>query len=134
MALLRRLLTRASLVQVARQPAAVAWVAQTAQRLGLDLPYSLARNAHLPADFFQRVALTVEQTIAQLKNADLARRKRIEDFLQVLAQQALGDRLGRGRRLLVLDEIAQHRVFFLVGRRFERPRTPGDLGHVLALL
>src|SRR3989304_3032308 len=98
MALLRRLLTRTSLVQVVRQPAAVAWVAQTTQRLGLDLPYSLARNAHLPADFFQRIALTVEQTIAQLKNADLARRKRIGDFLQGLAQQALGASPARGRR------------------------------------
>ena len=83
----------------------MAGVAQAAERLSLDLAHPLAGHAHLPPHLLQRVALAVHQTIAQLQDADLARRQRVEHFLQVLAQQVLRHRLGRRRGLLVLDEV-----------------------------
>jgi len=80
-------------------------VAQPAQSLRLDLTHTLAGDAHLPADFFQRVRLTVQQTVAQLQDADLARRERIEHLFQMLAQQVVGGGIIRRRRFIVFDEI-----------------------------
>ena len=50
-------------------------MAQAAKSLGLDLANTLAGYAHLATNLFECIGLSVEQTVAQLQNADLARRK-----------------------------------------------------------
>jgi hypothetical protein len=47
-------------------------MSQPAERLCLDLSYALAGHAHLSADLFKRVSLSVKKSIAQLKNSNLA--------------------------------------------------------------
>ena len=54
------------LEQIVPQLAAAARVAQPAQRLALDLPDALPRQAKLAPDLFERIAASVEKTKAQL--------------------------------------------------------------------
>src|SRR5690349_14353911 len=52
----------------------------------------------------------------------------------MLAQQVIGGSVVRWRRFIVLDEVTEHRILFIIGRRLEREWPAGHLDHVLHLL
>src|SRR5437879_7261953 len=100
----------AFLVQEALQPLGARGVPQLAQRLGLDLPYALARDVELLADLLQRVVGGHLDAEAHAQHLGLARRERVEHFFRHVAQAGEGRRVGGRERRLVLDEIAEVRV------------------------
>ena len=61
-----KLLRFGLLAQIVSQFSAYGRMTQAAERLGLDLPDPLPSHAHLPPDLFQRVGLSIQQTIAKL--------------------------------------------------------------------
>ena len=75
----------------------MARMAQAAERLGFDLAHALARDAHLAPDLLQRVRLAVEQAVAQLQDAHLARREHVEDFAADARAAGCGSRSLPGR-------------------------------------
>src|SRR5256886_8083754 len=124
----------AFLVQEALQPLGSGWVAQLAQRLGLDLPYALARDVELLADLLQRVVGGHLDAEAHAQPLGLARRERVEHFFRHVAQAGEGRRVGGRERRLVLDEIAEVRVVVVADRRLHRDRLLGDLEDLADLL
>ncbi len=74
------------LLQVVLELARAGWMAQLAQRLGLDLPDALARHAEFLAHLFQRVALAVKQPKAHLQHLPLPFAERVEDILHLLLE------------------------------------------------
>src|SRR5216110_3131019 len=127
-------LRSAFLVQEALQPLGSGGVAQLAQRLGLDLPYALARDVELLADLLQRVVGGHLDAEAHAQHLGLARRERVEHFLRHVAQAGEGRRVGGRERRLVLDEIAEVRVVVVTDRRLHRDRLLGDLEDLADLL
>src|SRR3954464_3242037 len=99
---------------------------QLPQRLGFDLAYALARDVELLADFFQRVVGRHLDAEAHAQHLRLARRERIENFLRDVPQAGKGGRVGRRKRRLVLDEIAEMRVVVVADRRLHGDRLLGD--------
>src|SRR5215510_2129130 len=90
------------------QLAAARRVAQLPERLGLDLPYTLARDREVLSYFFQRVlaAVAVADPKTHLDDALLARRQGLQDRLDLLLQVQVDHRLGGRDCLAILNEIA----------------------------
>src|SRR5687767_12761823 len=103
---------------------------QLAEGLRLDLPYTLARDGEILADFFQGVLAAVADAEAHLDHLLLARRERLEDRLRLLLEVQIDDRLRRRDDVAVLDEIAQMRIFLFPDRGFERDRLLRDLQYL----
>src|SRR5260221_5132594 len=123
-----------SIIQEASQYPRAAWVLQLSQRLGFDLPDSLARHRELLADLLQRVVLVHADAESHAKNALLARRQGRQHAGRGFAQVRLDGSVDRQDRVLVLDEIAEVRIRFIADRGFQRQRLPGDLEHLAHLL
>src|SRR5579871_4711588 len=102
-------------------------VTKLAERLRLDLANSLPRHAELLADLFERSLVAVFESEAQYEYFTFALGQVLQNVLHLLFEQHHGGRLGRGDRLLILDEVAEVRVFLLADRRFERDRLLRDL-------
>src|ERR1035437_5651973 len=64
--------------QIAPQLARTAWVAQLPQRLRLDLADALAAHVELCADLLERPGTAVFQPEAELQDASLTSRQRVE--------------------------------------------------------
>jgi len=96
-----------SIIQEASQYPRAAWVLQLSQRLGFDLPDSLARHRELLADLLQRVVLVHADAESHAKNALLARRQGRQHAGRGFAQVRLDGSVDRQDRVLVLDEIAE---------------------------
>src|ERR1700723_3043002 len=97
------------------------------QSLRLDLTDALASHRELLTDFFQCVVGVHPDTEAHAQHALFARRERRQHTRRGLAQVGLDRRIDRQNRVLVLDEIAEVRIFLIADRRFERERLLGDL-------
>ena len=95
---------------------------ELAQRLGLDLANTLARDRELLADLLQRVIGIHADPEAHAQHPLLARRERGQHLCRGLAQVGLDRRVNREDRVLVLDEIAEVRILLVADRRFERER------------
>src|SRR4051812_43706773 len=95
------------LLQVVLELARARRVAQLAQRLRLDLTDPLASDVELLADLFERARPTVLQAEPELEHASLAARERIEHCLDLLLEQLVRCRFGRGQGAAVLDEVAE---------------------------
>src|SRR5262245_17569440 len=106
-------------IQKAPQLPAPRRMLQLSQRLGLDLPDTLARHRELLADFLQRVVGVHADAEAHAQHALLARRERGEHPRRGLAQVRLDRRVNRQDRVLVLDEIAEMRVLLIADGRLE---------------
>src|SRR4029077_8677517 len=102
-------------------------VPQLAKGRRLDLPDPLAGQAHATADFLERAWLVVNESEAQLDHSALARAKRGENVLDLVAEHRLRGGLERRNRHLVLDEITQVRILFLADGRLEGHRLLRDL-------
>src|SRR3954467_5608714 len=81
------------------------------ERVVLDLPDALARDVERPPDLLQRVRPRAREAEAHLDDLALTLRERVQRPSHVLAPQVLrGDLEGRLGGL-VLDEVAQLRLF-----------------------
>jgi hypothetical protein len=100
---------------------------ELAQRLGLDLADALAGHRELLADLFQRVIGVHADAEAHAQHALLARRKAGQHPRGGLAQIGLDRGVDGEHRVLVLDEIAEIRIFLIADRGFERDRLLGEL-------
>src|SRR5215469_631705 len=108
-------------------------MAKFAQRLCLDLPDALARDAEFLAHLFKRALVTVFQAEPQHEHLALALGEVLEHVAHLLFEHGHRCRLGRRDRVLVLDEVAEMAILFLADRRLERDRLLRDL-HDLAHL
>src|SRR5262245_49514079 len=103
-------------------------VAEFAERLGFDLADAFARDGEVLADLFERVLAAVRaQSEAHLDDLLLARRQRLQHLLRDFAEVDVDDGLGGVLDGLVLDEIAEVRIFLFSDGRFQRDRLLGDL-------
>src|SRR2546429_8833659 len=109
-------------------------VPQLAQRGRLDLPDPLAGETHAATDLLEGARLVVDQAEAQLNHPALARAKRGEDVLDLVAEHGLAGRLERRDGLLVLNEVAQVRILFLADGRLEGYRLLRDFLQLLDLV
>ena len=75
--------------QKAAQALGSAWVAQLAQRLGLDLTYSLARDVELFAHLFQGVIGIHFDTETHAQYFCFARGERVQHFMCRIAQAGI---------------------------------------------
>ena len=95
-------------------------VAHFAERLGLDLPDALARDAELLADFFERARVAVAEAEAQFQNFPLAFVQAAKHIAQFVLEQAEARHVERAFGGLVLDEIAEVRVLAVADGRLQR--------------
>src|SRR4029079_6237363 len=102
-------------------------VAQLAERLRLDLADALPRDLEVLADLFERVVRLLADAEAHAEDLLLARRQGLQDLTRLLGEVHVDDRLGRADDALVLDEVAQVRVFLLTDRGLERDGLLRDL-------
>src|SRR5690606_4003603 len=102
--------------------------------LRLDLTDALAGDVEVLADFFESVVALLADAEAHAENLLLARREGLEDAASLQLEVVGDDRLDRGDRVLVLDEIAQARVFFLADGGLEADGLLGDLEDLPDLL
>ena len=107
---------------------------QLAQGLGFDLADALARDAEVLADFLERARTAVIEAKAQAQDFLLTRRQCVEDILELFLEQHERGSIGRSGRILVLDKVAEMRVFLFADRRFEGDwllRDLHDLAHAV---
>src|SRR5262245_37147805 len=102
-----------SIVQEAPELPRPARVVELAQRLGLNLADSFARDGELLAYFFQRVVGVHADAEAHAQHALLARRERGKNPRGGLAQVRLNGGVDRQDRVLVLDEVAEVRILLV---------------------
>ena len=102
-------------------------MAQTAQRLGLNLPHPLPGDVEFLTDLLQRMGLAVLKAKAQPQDLLLPGRQAGHGLFQLLPQQIGRRRLQGLRRLIVLNEVPQVAVILLADRRLQGDRVLGDL-------
>src|SRR6187399_830010 len=100
---------------------------ELAQGLGLDLADALAGDRELLADLFERVVGVHADAEAHAQHPLLARGERGEDARRRLAQVRLDRGVDRQDGVLVLDEVAEVRIFLVADRGLERDRLFRDL-------
>src|SRR3984893_5331722 len=108
-------------------------VAQLPQRLGLDLPDTLAGDREGLSDFFQCVLAAVADPKTHLDDALFARRQGLQDRLGLLLQVQVDHRVGGRDHLAILDEIAQIAVFVFPNLRVEGDWLLRDREHLAHL-
>src|SRR4051794_36552660 len=91
-------------------------VLELADRLGLDLPHALAGDLEDAADFLERVRVPVADAVAEFDDLALAVGEGLEHLLDLVLEHLLRRALDRVVGLLVLDEVAEVRVFGLADR------------------
>src|SRR5689334_8488037 len=116
-----------SALHEALEPLAPARVAELAQRLRLDLSYTLARDGEFLADLFQRMVGFLADAEAHPEHLLLARCERRQDLARLLLEIDVHHRVRRRHDALVLDEVAEMAVFLLADRRLEGDGLLGDL-------
>src|SRR5207253_3201613 len=95
------------LLQVIAELLRPRWMAQLAERLGLDLPDALPRHPEPLPHLLQRPLVSVDQPEAQLQHTAFAGGEGVEDVLYLVVEQRQRRRVGGGDRLFVLDEVAE---------------------------
>ena len=83
------------------------WMPHFAQRLCLDLADPLASNLELPAYFFQRSAVAVDEAESLLEDLPFSVGKRFQDILDLFLEQNDRSHVARVFGAPVLDEIAK---------------------------
>lgn len=92
------------LCQQTTQAAGALRAAQFAQRSQFDLPYALARNIQIGADFLQRVFASATQTKAQTKHLFFARNQRLQKIRRLHAHLGSQHRIGRRSAPAIRDQ------------------------------
>src|SRR5262245_9875498 len=109
-------------------------MAELAQRLRLDLADPLAGHVELLAHLLEGPGTPVLEAEAELEHAPLAAGQRVEDALDLLLEELVRGRLGRGQGAAILDEVAEVGVLLLADRRLEGDRLLADLDDLADLL
>src|ERR1700730_3244852 len=107
---------------------------QLSQRLGFDLPDSLARDRELLAYFFQRVILVHSDAKAHAQPPFFAWGDRGEHARRDVAQFRLDGGVDGLQCVLVLDEVAEAAIILVADRRLDGERLlrkPEDSPHLL---
>src|SRR3990170_667552 len=112
--------------QVIPQVAATRRVAKLAQRLGLNLPYSLASDVEVLAYFFQGVVLAIQQSEAHLQDLAFALGQHRKRVLHLILEKFTRRRVHRLGHSFVLDEVAELARLLRANRRLERHRLLSD--------
>src|ERR687898_1325416 len=99
------------------QDAAVLSTFQDTFRLPLELPYPLARDVQLVAEFGEGSRLAVVETVAPDEHVARPLGKTFDRFLQMLRLHLTHHGIRRIRYLVVLDEVTQLRSGLLAGHR-----------------
>src|SRR5271156_1704684 len=100
---------------------------QLAERLRFDLADALARHFEVLADFLERVVALLADTEAHAEDLLLARRERLQHLPRLLGEVHVDDRFARGDDALVLDEVAQVRIFLFADGGLEADGLLRDL-------
>src|ERR1035437_5357510 len=90
---------------------------------GLDLTYALAGDIELTADFFESMLDAVLKTTAHLQNFAFLFGQFIQDFLDLIAQNAARAFLIGRENLVVGDKVAESRfavIGIIANRHFQR--------------
>ena len=105
-----------NLVEKTDQFLAASWLLELSDRLGLNLPDAFSRDLENVADFLERVAVGITQTVTELDNLSLAVTEGLEDFADPSSQHLLSraDRGALGRT--VREQIAKMAVFAVTTR------------------
>src|SRR5262249_29118149 len=103
------------------------WVAQFAQRLGLNLANALTRDGEHLADFFEGALIAVLEPITHADYAFFARTELLQHRGHRLLQAEADGCLRWRDQGLVFDEIAQVSVFLLADRSLEGYGCLSDL-------
>src|SRR5215471_9805312 len=110
------------------------WVAQFAQRLGLNLANALTRDGKHLADFFEGALIAVLKSKTHADYAFFARAELLQHGGHRLLQAEADGGLRWRDEGLVFDEIAQVSVFLLADRGLERYWRLGDLARLAYFL
>src|SRR5215472_9855028 len=111
----------------ALQLLATAWVAELAQGFRFDLANALASHLEILPDLFQRVVALFSDAKAHSEDLLLARRERLENLPSLFREVHVDHRFRGGNDALVLDEIAEMRIFLLADWGLEADGLLGDL-------
>src|ERR1700733_1191376 len=106
---------------------------QLTQRLGFDLPDSLAGDLEALTYFFQSVLGTIFEAETHLDHTLLARGQGTQHLRGIFLQVHADHRFGRRNCLAIFDEVAKMRIFLLADRCFERDRFLCNLQHLANL-
>src|SRR3954470_9363663 len=109
-------------------------VAQLAQRLRFDLADALARDLEVLADFLERVVALLADAEAHAQDLLFARRQRRQHLAGLLGEVHRDDGVRRRDDALVLDEVAQVRIFLFADRRLEGDRLLGAIEYLVHLV
>ena len=90
-----------------------------AQSFRLDLPNAFARDAELPANFFECPAVTVDEAEALLEHLAFALGERLEHVLNLLLEENNRGHVARIFGAFVFDEITEVRLFAFADRRLQ---------------
>src|SRR5579863_2871709 len=107
---------------------------ELAQRLGFNLPDTLARDVELLADFLERVLALAADAEAQADHFLLLGRKRLEDVGGLVADVGVDHGIDRRTYPAVFNQIAQGGFPIAAYRRFERHGIARDGLQFLDLL
>src|SRR5262245_33601498 len=117
------------LIQEADKFLAAAGLLEFPYGLGLDLADALARHLEDVTDFFQRVAVAVAQTVAQLDDLPLAVTERLEDLVDPRAEHLLAGAGGRAFGRAVGQQVAEMAVLAVADRPVEADRIAAHRQH-----
>src|SRR5262249_31499321 len=106
---------------------------QAPERLDLDLPHALARQAEPAADLLERLRLVVGEALAEDQHLPLAPPQRGERLLERLAAERELDLLLR-QRPVAGDEIPEDRVLLVADRLVEARGGAGGRADLARLL
>src|SRR5947207_14174189 len=84
-----------------------------AQSLGFDLPDPFTRDSKLTTDFFQGPAISIHESEALLEHLPLALSQSLKHVFDLLFQEHDRGHIAWIFRALILDEIADIRLFAL---------------------
>src|ERR687892_2677060 len=96
------------------------WMPHFSQSFCLDLTDPLASNLELPAHFFQRSAVAVDEAESLLEDLPFSISERFQDVLDLFLEQNDRSHIARIFGAPVLDEIAKVGFLALTYRRLQR--------------
>src|SRR5688500_10836053 len=122
------------LLEVVLELAAAARMPQLAEGLGLDLADPLARDVEVAPDLLESAGSPVLEPEAELQDASLTRRQRVQAILHLLLLELVGCLICRRHRGEVRDEVTEVAVLLLADRRLQADRLLRDLHDLAHLL
>src|SRR4029079_16471358 len=108
-------------------------ILQLRKRLGFNLSHTLARTLEDPANFFQRIRVTIGQAVAKPDDFPFAKGQRLQKLFNPLTEQAVVSQLVRGFGALVRDEFAEATIVAFANRPIQADWVATDIEHAFGL-